>query len=320
MFDNIGAKLQPLFQPQLEALGMASEERRCGVVSRISPERGHGSAWMAGVGDDCLVTALDLTVNDATDLTNDHPGYFCVGTMSRTSLETMPVSVPDAGETALIAYQQQPGRFPYQLKAHGRYSSRSLCFTPAFFNRLIRDHAGSDEALARRLAQPLVADLPPRIGTMLARLAPEAADKAATSYHLAALMAETLALVVENAEEAADAEAATGSAASRRLAQQACDLMEQHLGEPLTIASIARELCVSRAHLAARFKEERGYGVAEHLRRVRMARACELLAGTDDTLGAIARAVGYPRQSSFTEAFKREFQATPTAWREAHRL
>ena len=320
MFDDIDAKLLPLFLPQLEKLDMASEERRCGVVSRMNPERGCGTAWMAGVGNDCLATALDLTVNDATDLTNDHSGYFCVGVMSRTSLEAMPISVPDAGETVLIAYRQQPGRFPYELKAHSHYSSRSLCFTPAFFNRFVRDHAGDEEALAHRLAQPLVADLPLQLGTMLGRLNPESADKAATGYHLAALMAETLALIVENAEEEGEAEAAAGSVASRRLAQQACDIMEQHLGEPLTIASIAHELCVSRAHLAARFKEERGYGVAEHLRRVRLARACELLAGTDDTLGAIARAVGYPHQSSFTEAFKREFQATPTAWREEHRL
>lgn len=82
--------------------------------------------------------------------------------------------------------------------------------------------------------------------------------------------------------------------------------MEQHLDAPLTLDSIARELCVSRTRLAAVYKAETGRGVAEDLRRLRMDRASDLLAGTDMPLAEIGRAVGYPRPSSFTTAFTRE--------------
>ena len=97
-------------------------------------------------------------------------------------------------------------------------------------------------------------------------------------------------------------------------------LLERHLDTPLTLESIARELCVSRSRLAATYKAERGRGVAEELRDLRMERARELLAGTDLPLSEVGRAVGYPRPSTFATAFSREVGCSPAAWRKQHRL
>ena len=319
MIANIDPRLHHLFAPQLDALAMAPTERACGIVASLDANRGAGSAWMAGVGPDCLLTVLDLTVNEAADLTSESPGYFCVGSMSRSSLETMPVPITGEGDQALVAYRQGPGRFPYALQPGARYVSRSLCFTPAFFARTMRERVGADEALMRYLSQPVLEQLPPQLELMLNSLNPEAADRPSTAFHLAALMAETLALVLEGAEASLAAEEAAGAACSHQLVRRARHVMAASLDKPLTIASLAQELCVSRAYLAAVFKRECGRGVAEELREMRMARACELLAGTARPIAAIARTVGYARPSSFDEAFKRETGCTPAQWRRLHR-
>ena len=73
---NIDENLHHLFVSQLETLQMEPQTRRCGVVSQLDPARGSGSAWMTGLGRDCLVTVLDLTVSDGSSLTSCGPGYF----------------------------------------------------------------------------------------------------------------------------------------------------------------------------------------------------------------------------------------------------
>ena len=66
---NIDKGLHHLFLSQIETLGMEPVARRSGIVSQLAPERGRGSAWMAGIGPDCLMTVLDLEVEGAVDLT-----------------------------------------------------------------------------------------------------------------------------------------------------------------------------------------------------------------------------------------------------------
>ena len=124
----------------------------------------------------------------------------------------------------------------------------------------------------------------PHVGAMLQRLDARTADAAATELHLTALAAEAVACLMDTAEAEGQAEAARGSSEAARLARDARALLERHLDAPLTLESIARELCVSRSRLAATYKAERGRGVAEELRDLRMERARELLAGTGTSL------------------------------------
>ena len=57
---------------------------------------------MAGIGPDCLMTVLDLEVEGAVDLTSCGPGYFCLGIMSPSCLETMPRPVSAPGPAGLV--------------------------------------------------------------------------------------------------------------------------------------------------------------------------------------------------------------------------
>lgn len=53
--------------------------------------------------------------------------------------------------------------------------------------------------------------------------------------------------------------------------------------------------------------------------RLRLERACELLARTDDAIGEIGAACGFDNSCSFARAFRARFRTTASAWREASR-
>lgn len=317
---NIDKGLHHLFLSQIETLGMEPVARRSGIVSQLAPERGHGSAWMAGIGPDCLMTVLDLEVEDAVNLTSCGPGYFCLGIMSPSSLETMPRPVSAPGPTGLVMYCQDAGSYAYRLKPRTPMCPARCASRRVFWEQLAFGRRPDGDALLERIATTPQVLNAPHVGAMLQRLDARTADAAATELHLTALAAEAVACLMDTAEAEEQAEAAQGSSEAACLARDAHALLERHLDTPLTLESIARELCVSRSRLAATYKAERGRGVAEELRDLRMERARELLAGTDLPLSEVGRAVGYPRPSTFATAFSREVGCSPAAWRKQHRL
>jgi AraC family transcriptional regulator len=67
--------------------------------------------------------------------------------------------------------------------------------------------------------------------------------------------------------------------------------------------------------MARVFRRHNGCSPGEYLRRIRVRRACRLLADTDRPLSAIAYDTGYADQSHFTRHFKRAMGVTPGEYR-----
>jgi AraC-like DNA-binding protein len=82
-----------------------------------------------------------------------------------------------------------------------------------------------------------------------------------------------------------------------------------------TVGEIATEAAVSRSVLDERFRQVLGRSPIRYLAEWRMHLARELLAGTDTTVFAIARRVGYDSEEAFSRAFKREHGVSPSHWR-----
>jgi AraC-like DNA-binding protein len=91
--------------------------------------------------------------------------------------------------------------------------------------------------------------------------------------------------------------------------------IHQRPGEPWTIASLAREVSVSRATLARRFTRLVGETPPDYLTRWRMDLAAQRPRDTQDTVGAIAAAVGYRSEYSFSRAFTRHRGLAPGRYR-----
>jgi AraC family transcriptional regulator len=87
-----------------------------------------------------------------------------------------------------------------------------------------------------------------------------------------------------------------------------------HIGEPLTLAKIARIARCSRRYLCARFPFETGETVGAHIRRVRLHLAAdEIRSGVK--IAAVARRVGYRSYGNFVRRFREAFGAAPGAFR-----
>jgi AraC-like DNA-binding protein len=95
----------------------------------------------------------------------------------------------------------------------------------------------------------------------------------------------------------------------------AMNAIHQRPSEPWTNESLAREVRVSRATLTRRFTHLLGEAPAEYLTRWRMDVAAQKLRDTQDTVGAIAAAVGYRSEYSFSRAFTRHRGTAPGRYR-----
>ena len=86
-------------------------------------------------------------------------------------------------------------------------------------------------------------------------------------------------------------------------------------GRRLGRSEIASWLGMSEAAAAAAFREALGVGPATYARRARMARACDLLAGTALKVRDVAERLGFTDEFSFSRQFKRDQGTSPLGFR-----
>jgi AraC-like DNA-binding protein len=80
-----------------------------------------------------------------------------------------------------------------------------------------------------------------------------------------------------------------------------------------TVASLAREVAMSRSAFAARFTQLVGEPAKQYVTRVRMQVAVNAIRDDGATVAELATRLGYRSQAAFARAFKREVGAAPGA-------
>lgn len=96
-------------------------------------------------------------------------------------------------------------------------------------------------------------------------------------------------------------------------------LTEERAAEEVTFAEIAQAACQSPRALARRFADEMGMSWRQVLRRIRIVRAVEALAGGDAPVTEIALSVGYNSLSAFNAAFRDLMGSSPSDYRRSFR-
>jgi AraC-like DNA-binding protein len=86
-----------------------------------------------------------------------------------------------------------------------------------------------------------------------------------------------------------------------------------HIGDRITVGSIAAVLGYNATYLGRKFSQERGIGFREWLTEQRVQRGAMLLRTTDGTVGAIAKSVGYYKL--FLRHFKKRYGVAPEQYR-----
>lgn len=91
--------------------------------------------------------------------------------------------------------------------------------------------------------------------------------------------------------------------------------INQNFRDAMTLDTLADIGIINKYYLAHQFKEDIGLSPIEYLNSVRFKEAKTLLETTDLTISEIARFNGFSSQSFFSQAFKRETNMTPSAYR-----
>lgn len=84
-----------------------------------------------------------------------------------------------------------------------------------------------------------------------------------------------------------------------------------------TVASLARQVGMSRSAFAARFRQLVGDSPIAYVAKVRLSHGAGLLSTSRASVAQVARAVGYDNEASFSKAFKRVYGRSPGAFRSA---
>lgn len=99
------------------------------------------------------------------------------------------------------------------------------------------------------------------------------------------------------------------------MSQRAAEYIRMHFAEDLSLGDIAGHCGISPTYLSRIFAQEKGKGVQEYLTDMRMKRAKELLAETNEKIYEIAAQAGYPDAVYFNKVFKKNTGMTPKEYR-----
>jgi len=90
--------------------------------------------------------------------------------------------------------------------------------------------------------------------------------------------------------------------------------IEEHLAEPISLASLAELVGLSTYHFCRAFKQSVGMPPHRYHTRQRIERAKALLAKPALSVTEIGLAMGFSETSSFTAAFRKATGFTPSAY------
>ena len=94
--------------------------------------------------------------------------------------------------------------------------------------------------------------------------------------------------------------------------QELLTFLEEHCGEPVTLADAARRMGFSVSHFSRLFKQLTGTGFVHYVNLLRISKAAELLMTTDSRVTDVAFACGFGNVRSFNRVFHELTGYTPS--------
>lgn len=112
----------------------------------------------------------------------------------------------------------------------------------------------------------------------------------------------------------------TISVGREALPKQIEDYIIQNLekGDEITPEKLCDEFGIRRTKLYEIAKHSFGMGISEHIRNLRIKKACDLLKNSKYKISEIAEKTGIPDYNYFTKVFKKNVGVTPSEYRKAH--
>jgi AraC-like DNA-binding protein len=100
----------------------------------------------------------------------------------------------------------------------------------------------------------------------------------------------------------------------------ALDYISAHLAEPLTVATLAEQVCLSTSAFSQLFRQVTSRSPYQFVKEARLNHAREVLLEGRLGVADVSRAVGYTSASHFIKEFRGRFGTTPRDYADAHCL
>lgn len=107
----------------------------------------------------------------------------------------------------------------------------------------------------------------------------------------------------------------TGIVTNKEWIEQICYYLKNNFQQKLTLEIIAENCHGSAFNLQRTFKKIVGLSPLNYLNKIRLEHAKDLLISTDQSIKSIALNCGFNNDTYFSTLFKRNFQMTPTTFR-----
>ncbi|HEV8246503.1 MAG TPA: AraC family transcriptional regulator [Polyangiaceae bacterium] len=114
-----------------------------------------------------------------------------------------------------------------------------------------------------------------------------------------------------------DAAERPAAAAQDRSLRRAITFLHRHFAEPLSLPRVARIAGFAPGYFSQLFKQRERMTLEQYVRRLRIERAKQLLAGTDIGVERVGQLSGFARRSYFHRVFKETVGSTPVEFRSA---
>ena len=105
---------------------------------------------------------------------------------------------------------------------------------------------------------------------------------------------------------------------SPKILLRAIERLRSDSDADVSLDALASDAGLSRFHFCRAFKESTGLSPHAWLRQHRLEQAMKMLRDGDETVAAIAAALGYASQTAFAAAFRKLTGETPSEWRRRH--
>lgn len=318
-----GATIEDVFDPQARALhcervGRGGTRRRAGVTWAIDPAFGAGSYWYFAIDPGCALCSFSMSFSVSETVSCATPPFLCLGAYSRTMTPYFGLGDEGAPRTVL-GYAWDAPRYAQLLTPGGTLAATSVLLLPEAAKRMALVLGCAPEELRDAVCGVDGSAPAPELATVLAE-ADEArpSERTAQAYYTAKVV-EALALVLDRGAPVAGAgsRARALSPADRAALARARRAIDEHLDVVLPNEALCQLAFISESKLTRLFRQAEGVTPQEYARARRMERARELLEGSDAPVGEVARACGFKRPSSFSEAFRERYGCTPRAFRAA---
>ena len=93
------------------------------------------------------------------------------------------------------------------------------------------------------------------------------------------------------------------------------DYVEEHIGEKITLGSIASHINMNESYISRLFKQETGMNIINYINIRKMEKAKELLGEKNMIVKDVAYALGFEEQSYFNRMFNKYFGVNPKEYK-----